>query len=194
MLSPARRSTTIALAMSTAGAIIGFLGVGVVELVQQIREHEAQPLTALIESRERSNGLRPVAYKVKLPTIRSLNKDELAYALESPVEEGDIEAEELPASMAPDGTRTNPFEFGIDVAFEKVKVGAESIENIKLYGFVGSDSPRAIINAGGQTKILSAGERWGVIEMLEVTPPNVRIRLDGVTRTWSILGKADAEN
>jgi hypothetical protein len=113
---------------------------------------------------------------------------------EENVAESDSMPEDDSLDPADIAARKNPFEFGKSVVFETAQAGAERVENLKLYGFVGNAPSKAIIHASGRTKILAAGERWGVIEMLEVNPPEVRIRLDGVTRTWSLLGKQPGSN
>jgi hypothetical protein len=167
----------------------------VVELVWLVNEQEAQPLSALADDEAAAiPTVMQVAYKPKLRATQLVQSEKLlpkdAADVESDGSSGvDSKPEDDSLEPADASQRKNPFEFGSGVAFETSKVGAERVENLKLYGFVGNAPSRAIIHASGQTKILAAGERWGMIELLEVEPPQVRIRLDGVTRTWSLLGK-----
>ncbi len=84
--------------------------------------------------------------------------------------------------------RTNPFDFADGIDFEAPQVGENEELEIKLFGFIGTDRPKAIVNVSGRTKVLEAGEKWGVLEILEVTPPTVRIKSNGVARVWSLLG------
>ncbi|MCC7336919.1 MAG: hypothetical protein IT422_17655 [Pirellulaceae bacterium] len=84
--------------------------------------------------------------------------------------------------------RTDPFEFGKGVVFDVPAGSDNEAQNIRLYGFAGADQPKAIINIDGKTKMLSAGEKWGVVEVLEVSPPTVRIKANGIARVWSLLG------
>ena len=84
--------------------------------------------------------------------------------------------------------RTDPFEFGKGVLFDAPAKSENDAQNIRLYGFAGSDQPKAIIHIDGKTKMLSAGEKWGVVEVLEVSPPTVRIKANGIARVWSLLG------
>lgn len=107
-----------------------------------------------------------------------------------PSDEGPLEVASLPF---PD--RKNPFEFAAGVTFENSGEQIAQEAELKLYGFVGSDFPKAIIHLGDKTKILAAGEKWGALEVVEVTPPSVRIKSNGVMRVWSILGQSvDATN
>ncbi len=91
-------------------------------------------------------------------------------------------------STIPFPNRTNPFEFAEGIDFDAPTAATSSGENlvIKLYGFVGAS--KAIVNIGGTTKMLEAGETWGDIEVVEVKPPTVRIKTKGVLRVWSLLG------
>ncbi len=85
--------------------------------------------------------------------------------------------------------RVNPFEFaeGVDFDMPSATSSSDTFE-IKLYGFIGDQNPKAIVNLGGTTKMLATGEAWGGIEVVEVTPPTVRIKANGVMRVWSLLG------
>ena len=84
--------------------------------------------------------------------------------------------------------RTNPFEFAEGIDFEAPLAKQNENLDIKLFGFVGSESPKAIISVGGRTKTLQAGDHWGVLEIMDVSPPTVRIKANGVARVWSLLG------
>lgn len=170
----------------------------VMELVCLVNEQEAQPLSALVQKEVAAiPSLTQVAYKPKPRGAEHFQAVKMSIPGDTETTDETGGAED--ALLEDDSTepadvrqRKNPFEFGSTVAFEKSDVGVERVENLKLYGFVGNAPSRAIIHASGQTKTLGAGERWGVIEMLEVKPPEVRIRLDGVTRTWSLLGKSSS--
>ncbi|MEO8271597.1 MAG: hypothetical protein ABI557_17880, partial [Aureliella sp.] len=111
----------------------------------------------------------------------------------------DSDSETLPANLndpqlahqttaTPFPDRTNPFEFGKGVEFDAPQARESGAQTIQLYGFAGSEHPKAIIRIDGTTKMLSAGEKWGVLEVLEVSPPTVRIKANGVARVWSLLG------
>jgi hypothetical protein len=97
-----------------------------------------------------------------------------------------IVANQVPAVPFPE--RSDPFEFGKGVDFDNPQVGQGEAQNIQLYGFAGAEHPKAILHVDGKTKMLSAGEKWGALEILEVSPPTVRIRANGVIRVWSLLG------
>lgn len=84
--------------------------------------------------------------------------------------------------------RTNPFEFAEGIDFEAPLAKQNENLDIKLFGFVGNESPKAIISVGGRTKTLQAGDHWGVLEVMDVSPPTVRIKANGVARVWSLLG------
>ncbi len=101
-------------------------------------------------------------------------------------EEEAIDEELAPTAPFPD--RTNPFEFAAGVDFDAPQAKTAEALNVKLYGFVGLDSPKAIVSVGGRTKTLATGEKWGVLEILDVSPPTVRIKTNGVIRVWSLLG------
>ncbi len=196
MQRPTRRFTIIASILGVLGALAGVCSVDVMELVCLVNEQEAQPLSAMVQKEVAAipSLTQVVAYK---PKARGAEHFQSEKSVPNDVICVDGEADSLIEAMPEDDSlepadasqRKNPFEFGITVAFEKSDAGVERVENLKLYGFVGNAPSRAIIHASGQTKTLAAGERWGVIEMLEVKPPEVRIRVDGVTRTWSLLGK-----
>lgn len=94
-------------------------------------------------------------------------------------------------TSAPYPNRKNPFEFGIEVDFDK-ESGTNKELNVKLYGFLGTESPKAIISINGHTRSMSAGDTQGAVEVLTISPPEVRIRTDGVTRTWSLFGSANS--
>lgn len=195
MQRPTRRFTIIASILGGLGTLAGVCGVDVVELVCLVNEQEAQPLSALVQKEVAAiPSLTQVAYKTKPRGVEHFQAVKLSIPGDTDTPEDTDGAEDAMLeddSREPAGARQrkNPFEFGSTVAFEKSNAGVERVENLKLYGFVGNTPSRAIIHASGQTKTMAAGERWGIIEILEVKPPEVRIRLDGVTRTWSLLGK-----
>ena len=95
-------------------------------------------------------------------------------------------ANQTVATPFPD--RTDPFEFGKGVVFDSPQSQEREAQRIQLYGFAGVEQPKAIIHIDGKTKMLSAGETWGVLEILDVSPPTVRIKANGVARVWSLLG------
>lgn len=210
MLRPSRRFTVIALIVIGLGGLLAVGGSEVAELVCLVNEQEAQPLSELLPKQTvgtetgrhetaRMPSLTQVAYRPKLRAAALFQSEKLQPAgedevcVENVAESDSMLAEDSldPADIA---ARKNPFEFGKGVVFETAQGGAERVENLKLYGFVGNAPQKAIIHASGRTKILAAGERWGVIEMLEVKPPEVRIRVDGVTRTWSLRSKQSGSN
>lgn len=88
--------------------------------------------------------------------------------------------------------RTNPFEFAEGIDFEAPLAKQNENLDIKLFGFVGDENPKAIISVGGRTKTLQAGDHWGVLEIMDVSPPTVRIKSNGVARVWSLLGQQQA--
>jgi hypothetical protein len=90
---------------------------------------------------------------------------------------------------APFPDRADPFEFAAGVDFDAPQNTENKDLEIKLFGFVGAENPKAIINVGGRTKVMAEGEKWGVLEVIAVSPPNVRVKSDGVIRVWSLLGK-----
>jgi hypothetical protein len=92
-------------------------------------------------------------------------------------------------NIAPFPDRVDPFEFADGVDFEAPQNTENKDLEIKLFGFVGGETPKAIINVGGRTKLLAEGEKWGGLEVITVNPPNVRVKTDGVIRIWSLLGK-----
>ncbi len=84
--------------------------------------------------------------------------------------------------------RVNPFEFGAGVDFDAPQRRDNESLEIKLRGFVGTDPALVILHVGGKTRTLAKGEKWGVIEVVDITPPTVRINSNGVLRVWSLLG------
>ncbi len=101
----------------------------------------------------------------------------------------EVESEVAPTVVeVPYPDRTNPFEFGAGVDFDAPQSRQNETLQIKLYGFIGDESPKAILNVDGRTKTLGAGEKWGVLEVMDIRPPMVRIKTNGVVRIWSILG------
>lgn len=92
---------------------------------------------------------------------------------------------------APYPDRTNPFEFGIEVDFDS-ESGSNKELKVQLYGFLGTEQPKAIISINGFTRTMSVGDTQGAVEVLSITPPEVRIRTDGVTRTWSLFGSSNS--
>lgn len=84
--------------------------------------------------------------------------------------------------------RTNPFEFAVEVDFGEKTSAEDTSQELKLFGFAGNDHPKAIIHIGQTTRLMAQGDRWGDIELLEISPPEVRIRSNGVIRIWSLLG------
>ncbi len=131
----------------------------------------------------------PQGLGIDLPALTQITGDSLRRAAddtdELPAEES-LSAEVTPAAPFPD--RTNPFEFAAGVDFDAPQAKAAEAQSVKLYGFIGVDSPKAILSVGGRTKTLATGEKWGVLEILEVSPPTVRIKTNGVIRVWSLLG------
>jgi hypothetical protein len=103
---------------------------------------------------------------------------------------------EEPATMesVPFPDRENPFEFAGDQDLEGPQIGDNRELEIKLYGFAGSPQVKAILNIGGHTKMLAAGETWNGLEVVDVSPPNVKIKSEGVLRVWSILGRREMTN
>lgn len=99
-----------------------------------------------------------------------------------------LDAAEASEPSVPYPDRKNPFEFAEGSDFEAPLAKQNENLEIKLFGFVGTHPPKAIVNVGGRTKLLQAGEHWGVLEIMEVTPPTVRIKSNGVARVWSLLG------
>jgi hypothetical protein len=93
------------------------------------------------------------------------------------------------SGMAPFPDRTNPFEFAEGIDFDAPQNTENKDLEVKLFGFVGAENPKAIISVGGRTKALAEGDKWGVLEIVAVSPPNVRIKSGGVIRVWSLLGQ-----
>jgi hypothetical protein len=110
-----------------------------------------------------------------------------------PPEFSDPEPDQLENTYIPPFPgRKNPFEFGAEFANEtRSTEGTTDANAIRLFGFIGDAPARVVLNVSGRTTSLAAGERWGVIEITEVEPPNVKIRVNGVIRTWSLLGSSD---
>lgn len=91
---------------------------------------------------------------------------------------------------APYPNRRNPFEYANAGQHESASSIGGNVE-IKLFGFVGSIEPKAIINIDGRTHLLAEGDKRGQLEVLEVRPPQVRIRRSGVARAWSLMGERE---
>ncbi|MEZ6136838.1 MAG: hypothetical protein R3C53_18235 [Pirellulaceae bacterium] len=114
--------------------------------------------------------------------------------VEAPVEQLVSAPATEPTYSPPYPSRTNPFEFAIEVAFDGATNTSASDRKLTLFGFVGSNAPKAIIHLGNETQTLSVGDNWGTIEVLAIEPPEVRLRFDGVVRTWSLLGDGSAHH
>lgn len=112
--------------------------------------------------------------------------DNRATAATNPLEP--LDAAEAAQPRVPYPDRENPFEFAEGIGFEAPMAKQNENLEIKLFGFVGTHPSKAIINVGGRTKLLQAGEQWGVLEIMDVAPPTVRIKANGVVRVWSLLG------
>ncbi len=107
-----------------------------------------------------------------------------------PPDKPDVEDAPCQLVAAPFPNRRNPFEFG--EGFDESLQSEEQDEfSLKLFGFVGATSPKAILNLNGRTRVLSAGDRWGQLTVVDVSPPEVRVRMGGVVRVWSLLGDQD---
>lgn len=124
------------------------------------------------------HGARPVVSRTA-PQSTSL----------TPATDGGLGEENVPAAPppAPYPERNNPFEFATDVEVDSQNEREEGLV-IKLFGFIGEDSPKAILQINGRTRTLAKGESWGTVELLDIQPPEIRLRAQGVVRTWSLLG------
>lgn len=130
--------------------------------------------------------------------LTSLNDEgnEAASEIE-PSNQTDLNASDGTSADAPKGPaehapaypqRKNPFEFAVEVDVGQQSSTLDASQELKLFGFAGSAQPKAIIHIGQNTRLMSQGDRWGDLEVLEINPPEVRMRANGVIRTWSLLG------
>jgi hypothetical protein len=116
--------------------------------------------------------------------------DELASLGDGNTPEENSAASPLNSLAYPD--RKDPFEFALEVDFDAPKTSDNRELKVVLFGFVGEAPVKAIVNVDGQTRVMQAGETWGSLEMIEIEPPRVRIRADGVVRSWSLLRQRDS--
>ncbi len=89
----------------------------------------------------------------------------------------------------PNPARENPFEFAVATNTLQTDQSSTGNEQISLVGILGVSDPKIMLRIGGDTRVLKEGEIWGNIQVLEVDTPDVRLEIDGITRTWSLVGR-----
>ena len=100
-------------------------------------------------------------------------------------------AEKMEGSTLPYPDRENPFVFVSQDIESRTEAAKDGNSGLKLFGFMGDELPRVIFQMDGETKSLSVGDTWRDIEILQIDPPEVRIKFNGVIRNWSLLGNRE---
>ena len=88
--------------------------------------------------------------------------------------------------------RQDPFSLpggnvGQPAAFSPTKVA-----DVKVIGFADVDIPRVILRIGEQTKIMKLGDRNSGVEVLNIKPPKVELKMDNLI--WTAAMFDDAPN
>ncbi len=153
----------------------------------RLKPSPATPVTGSIPMTDSSNRLElghltAITSGLGMPTLDPLGVDAGSEVLP----DDPLLTNQTSTTPFPD--RSDPFEFGDGVVYDTPQARENEALSIQLYGFAGAEQPKAIIHVDGKTKMLSAGEKWGLVEVLEVSPPTVRIKANGVIRVWSLLG------
>ena len=126
-------------------------------------------------------------------TIESLRRAAVQPSRGSAVATPQVEA--TPVSVAfhpafPD--RTDPFNFPDDSTLQEagVDTSIKSAAHVDVVGFADLGVPRVFLSARGKTHSLAVGESIYGVEVTEIRPPAVRLRMGSLTWTATMFDPA----
>jgi len=109
---------------------------------------------------------------------------------------GDVNHEEQKTAqvVSLNPKRENPFAFGGDYAVAVSQPETE-LSDVRVMGFAKTDQPRVVLRVRQQIATLGVGESYGGVEVIEVSPPAVNLKVGKNIWTASLFdGSAGVRN
>ncbi len=124
---------------------------------------------------ESLDSLVAAAKKVNVDTLAAADQGQL-------LEEAGVAG----ASELPYPSRSNPFTFvGEERAATEPK--PNELSDIRVIGFAQVGQPRVMLRLRNETRSLAVGDKNSGVEVLEISPPNVRLKLANLTWNASMF-------
>lgn len=89
--------------------------------------------------------------------------------------------------------RENPFAFGGDYAVAVSQPETE-LSDLRVMGFAKTDQPRVVLRVRQQIATLGVGESFGGVEVIEVNPPSVNLKVGKNIWTASLFDGSPGAN